>query len=122
MSAAVSARVRELRTEAGLSLSEPVRRAGIDKSSLSDIEAGRRNPTIETLYALCTPLGVPMTGLIGTVASVATAQLRTAGGGMTSTTLDVRELPDSTVEVFRLQYAIGADHTSPAHVEGVTEH
>ena len=118
MSAAVGLRIRELRGGLGLSLSELARRAGIGKSSLSDIEAGRRNPTIETLYALCTPLGVPMTALIGVHATPMT----TSGGGMTSTTLDVRELPDSTVEVFRLQFTAEADHTSPAHVPGVTEH
>ncbi|MGJ0119979.1 helix-turn-helix domain-containing protein [Williamsia sp. MIQD14] len=114
-SAAVGERVRELRGRAGLSLSELARRSGVGKSSLSDLEAGRRNPTIETLYALCTPLGVPMTALTA-------ASIRTESGGMTSVTLDIRELVDATVEVFRLEFAADADHTSPGHVTGVTEH
>ncbi|MGU3293137.1 helix-turn-helix domain-containing protein [Williamsia sp. M5A3_1d] len=115
ISAAVGERVRLLRGRAGLSLSELARRSGVGKSSLSDLEAGRRNPTIETLYALCTPLGVPMTALTA-------ASIRTDSGGMTSVTLDVRELPDATVEVFRLEFIGGAEHTSPGHVAGVTEH
>ncbi len=41
---------------------------------------------------------------------------------MTSVTLDVRHLPDHTIEVFRLEFAPGADHTSPAHGPGVVEH
>lgn len=112
----IGRRVRALRAERGLSLSELARRSSVGKGSLSEIETGQRNPTIETLYALCAPLGVAMSALIGTL------QVRTSSGGMVSTTLDVRELPDSTVEVFRLQYEAGAEHTSPAHVAGVTEH
>lgn len=119
-SAAVGRRVRALRVERGLSLSELARRAGIGKGSLSEIEAGRRNPTIETLYALCGPMSVPMTALVGDTAT--DDHPRTRSGGMTSVTLDVRHLPDHTVEVFRLEFAPGADHTSPAHGPGVVEH
>ncbi len=115
-SAEIGRRVRALRAERGLSLSELARRSSVGKGSLSEIETGQRNPTIETLYALCAPLGVAMSALIGT------QQARTGSGGMVTTTLDVRELPYSTVEVFRLQYEAGAEHTSPAHVAGVTEH
>lgn len=121
-SAAVGRRVRALRTDRGLSLSELARRAGIGKGSLSEIEAGRRNPTIETLYALCAPMSVPMTALVGDEPAASGHHPHTRGGGMTSVTLDVRHLPDRTVEVFRLEFAAGADHTSPAHGPGVVEH
>ena len=115
-------RVRALRVERGLSLSELARRAGIGKGSLSEIEAGRRNPTIETLYALCGPMSVPMTALVGDGPASQGEHPRTRSGGMTSVTLDVRHLADHTVEVFRLEFAPGADHTSPAHGPGVVEH
>ncbi|HEY9293380.1 MAG TPA: helix-turn-helix transcriptional regulator, partial [Microlunatus sp.] len=49
---AVGRRLREVRVSRGLSLSELARQAGIGKGSLSEIETGRRNPTLETLYAL----------------------------------------------------------------------
>ena len=48
---AVGARIRALRTERGLSLSALAAAAGIGKGSLSELETGRRNPTLDTLYA-----------------------------------------------------------------------
>ncbi|TWE11264.1 helix-turn-helix domain-containing protein [Rudaeicoccus suwonensis] len=117
-SRAVAQRLRALRAERGLSLSELARRADVGKGSLSEIESGRRNPTLETLYALCEPLGVPLTALIGEADGAAAL----AEGGMSSVLLDVRHHDGVTVEVFRLQFPAGARHTSPGHGPGVREH
>ncbi|WP_019203654.1 helix-turn-helix domain-containing protein [Tsukamurella sp. 1534] len=114
----IGSRLRDLRTERGLSLSELARRAGIGKGSLSEIEAGGRNPTIETLYALCGRLDVPLTALLGE----APGTDGTATGGMRTHLLSVRHLPHVTVEVFRLEFPEGADHTSPGHGAAVREH
>ena len=114
----IGARLRELRTERGISMSELARRAGVGKGSLSEIESGRRNPTVETLYAICRPLGVPLTALLGGRPGVDSE----SEGGMRTVLLSVRHLPEQTVEVFRLEFPTGADHTSPGHGEGVTEH
>jgi XRE family transcriptional regulator, regulator of sulfur utilization len=46
---AVGARIRALRTERGLSLSALAAAAGIGKGSLSELETGHRNPTLDTL-------------------------------------------------------------------------
>ncbi|SIR95077.1 helix-turn-helix domain-containing protein [Williamsia sterculiae] len=114
----VGRRLRDLRIERGLSLSELARRAGIGKGSLSEIEGGGRNPTVETLYALCGPLEVPMTSLIGeSPGAVSVAQ-----GGMRSILLSVRTPPTLTVEVFRLEFPTGAGHISPGHRPGTREH
>ncbi len=64
VAAAVGRRIRELRRAAGLSLSELARRAGLGKGTLSELESGRRNPTLGTLYALTAPLGVGLAALI----------------------------------------------------------
>ncbi|GAA4406128.1 helix-turn-helix domain-containing protein [Tsukamurella soli] len=114
----VGRRLRELRAERGLSLSELARRASVGKGSLSEIEAGGRNPTIETLYALCGPLDVPLTALIGEAPGIDGA----AHSGMRTVLLSVRHLPAMTVEVFRLEFPAGADHVSPAHGDSVREH
>jgi len=53
-----NALVRE-RQRAGLSLAEVARRAGIAKSTLSQLEAGNGNPGIETLWSLCVALNIP---------------------------------------------------------------
>ncbi|PVJ86390.1 transcriptional regulator, partial [Salmonella enterica subsp. enterica serovar Senftenberg] len=50
--------VRE-RQRTGLSLAEIARRAGIAKSTLSQLEAGNGNPSLETLWSLCVALDIP---------------------------------------------------------------
>lgn len=42
-----------------MSAAELARRAGLSKATLSGLEAGRANPTIETLDALARVLAVP---------------------------------------------------------------
>src|SRR5882724_9739188 len=60
----IAASIRRERTRAGLSLTELARRAGIAKSTLSQLESGAGNPSLETLWALGTALGVPLSRLI----------------------------------------------------------
>ena len=55
--------VRE-RQRAGISLAEVARRAGIAKSTLSQLEAGNGNPSLETLWALCVALNIPFARLM----------------------------------------------------------
>jgi transcriptional regulator with XRE-family HTH domain len=55
--------------EAGLSLTELARRAGIAKSTLSQLESGAGNPSVETLWALAVALGVPFSRLVDLPAS-----------------------------------------------------
>ena len=114
----LGSRLRELRIERGLSLSELARRASVGKGTLSEIESGHRNPTVETLYAICEPLGTPLTALLGEDPGVASASAQ----GLRTVLLSVRHLPERTVEVFRAEFPADADHTSPGHGPGVTEH
>lgn len=60
----VAAALRRERTRAGLSLSELAKRAGIAKSTLSQLEAATGNPGIETLWAIAVALGVPFSVLV----------------------------------------------------------
>ena len=48
----LAANLRALRGQAGLSLSELARRSGIAKGTLSQLESGTGNPTIETVFSL----------------------------------------------------------------------
>jgi transcriptional regulator with XRE-family HTH domain len=54
----LSAKLRELRTKNNLTLKELSAKSGISVSFISDIENGRRNPSIETLKTLADALGV----------------------------------------------------------------
>ncbi|MGW7085952.1 helix-turn-helix domain-containing protein [Streptomyces sp. NPDC054871] len=60
----VAAALRRERAKAGLSLSELAKRAGVAKSTLSQLEAATGNPGIETLWALAVGLGVPFSVLV----------------------------------------------------------
>ncbi len=55
----VGRRVRELREHRGMSLSELARRAAVGKATLSGLEAGTRNPTLDTLQTIATALDLP---------------------------------------------------------------
>jgi transcriptional regulator with XRE-family HTH domain len=50
--------VRRLREEKGWSQEDYADRAGIHRTYVSDIERGRRNPTITVVEKLARPLGV----------------------------------------------------------------
>src|SRR3954451_12774934 len=58
--AALAANLRRLRVAAHTSLSELARTTGVGKATLSAIENGRGNTTIETLPALAAARGVPV--------------------------------------------------------------
>ncbi len=60
----VATALRRERARAGLSLSELAKRAGIAKSTLSQLEAATGNPGIETIWALAVALGVPFSVLV----------------------------------------------------------
>lgn len=62
--ALIAAALRRERERAGLTISELARRAGIAKSTLSQLEAGNGNPSVETLWALGVALGVPFSQLV----------------------------------------------------------
>jgi len=55
---AVAANVRSLRLEAGLTLAELASAAGLGKSTLAQLESGKANPSVETLWAIAAALKV----------------------------------------------------------------
>src|ERR671915_1904140 len=60
----IAAALRRERERHGISLTELARRAGIAKSTLSQLEAGTGNPSVETLWALAVVLDVPFSRLV----------------------------------------------------------
>ncbi|MGS2618372.1 helix-turn-helix domain-containing protein [Micromonospora sp. LZ34] len=62
--ATIAAALRSERERVGISLTELARRAGIAKSTLSQLESGVGNPSVETLWALGVALGVPFSRLV----------------------------------------------------------
>ena len=60
----VAANVRALRTQAGLTLAELATAAGLGKSTLAQLESGKANPSVETLWAIAAALQVPFARIV----------------------------------------------------------
>jgi len=127
----IGSRVTELRLERGLSLSELAARAGIGKATLSGVEAGTRNPTLETLYAITGQLGLPLAAVLAEPAPPDPTRpahdrepgfADVHGDAATAHLHAVFEEPTATFELYRLRIRPGARQTSPAHPPGTTEH
>src|SRR5436190_19510446 len=58
-------RLRELRTERGLTLAQVAARASIDLSTLSRLESGKRRLALDHIPALAAALGVSADQLLG---------------------------------------------------------
>ena len=61
---ALGARIRSVRTNAGIAAADAAAEAGISYSYLSDVERGRRAPTLEVLDSLAQALGVTVVKLL----------------------------------------------------------
>ncbi|MFC8448594.1 helix-turn-helix domain-containing protein [Kitasatospora sp. NPDC057223] len=114
----VGRRIRELRAERGLSLSELARRSKVGKGTLSELEGGRRNPTLETLYALTTALEVPL----GRILAGAAAGAEISGSAVDAVLTERFEDAAATSEVYRVRIRAGTVQESAAHAPGTEEH
>src|SRR5437867_13234104 len=61
----IGARLRAERERLEISLRELARRVGVSPSLVSQIELDRVNPSVSTLYALVTELGMTMSDVFG---------------------------------------------------------
>ncbi|GAA0400145.1 XRE family transcriptional regulator [Microbispora corallina] len=118
----IGSRLRRLREARGISLSALARSAGIGKATLSGLELGTRNPTLETLYSVAGALGVPLTALVLEPGAPPAEAVRVPGAAVTATLLEVFEEPTATFELLRMHVRPGVVQHSPPHAPGVTEH
>jgi transcriptional regulator with XRE-family HTH domain len=113
LGAGVGRRLRALREQQGLSLSALARRAALGKGTLSELESGRRNPTLETLFALTTALGLPLSAALPSESAAPDAV-----GAAVDAWLVERAVG---AEVFRLRVRTGQEQRSAPHAQGVRE-
>lgn len=124
----IAAALQRERARAGLSLSEVARRAGVAKSTLSQLEAGTGNPSVETLWAISVALDVPFARLVESPRSP--VRLVRAGQGPSVAASDADYVatllgsspPHARCDVYRLVVGPGGIRASEAHMRGVTEH
>ncbi|MFD7919267.1 helix-turn-helix domain-containing protein [Streptomyces sp. NPDC059740] len=124
----VSAALRRERARAGLTLTEVARRAGIAKSTLSQLESGVGNPSLETLWALCVTLDAPFSRLLDpprrrvqVVRAGEGAQFSSEHGDYQAALLASCS-PHARCDVYRIAAEPGPGRLSEAHMSGVVEH
>lgn len=61
----IGARLREARTARGLSLRSVAQALGVSASLISQVETGKTQPSVSTLYALVSHLGISIDELLG---------------------------------------------------------
>ncbi|MFJ4792207.1 helix-turn-helix domain-containing protein [Kitasatospora purpeofusca] len=124
----ISASIRRERERAGLSMAELARRAGIAKSTLSQLESGVGNPSVETLWALGVALDVPFSRLVDPPRPVVRV-VRAGEGPVThseradyAATLLASCPPNARRDIYRIEAEPGETRASDPHMPGTVEH
>ncbi len=117
----LAANLRALREQGALSLSELARRSGIAKGTLSQLESGTGNPTIETVFSLSNALGVPVSTLLTEPAETEVVLVRGADlDVLSSNAVDLRmlrrlDLAETVIEVYDQRIRPGEVQRSKGH-------
>jgi transcriptional regulator with XRE-family HTH domain len=124
----IATALRRERGRSGLSLTELARRAGIAKSTLSQLESGAGNPSVETLWALATALGVPFSRLVDPARQV-TLVIRAGDGPVIyaerasyAATLLATCPPGARRDIYHIWVQPGEPRLADPHPPGTTEH
>ncbi|WP_202866128.1 helix-turn-helix domain-containing protein [Kribbella turkmenica] len=113
--------LRARRDEQGISLSELARRSGIAKGTLSQLESGTGNPTIETVFSLSNALGVPVSTLLSEAPTTDLVLVRSTDIDVLSgEAIDLRMLrrlehPGGLFEIYHQEVRAGAVQHSDGH-------
>ncbi|SEL52947.1 helix-turn-helix domain-containing protein [Streptacidiphilus jiangxiensis] len=122
----LAANLKQVRARRGLSLSEVSRRSGIGKATLSQLESGTGNPTIETVFSLARVLEVPISDLVERRPAAGLTVVRAQdaevlrGEGVDLRSLRRFEVGDGVFELYDQQVRAGCTQESLGH--GGTEH
>jgi transcriptional regulator with XRE-family HTH domain len=124
----IAVSLRRERERAGLSLSELAKKAGIAKSTLSQLESASGNPSVETLWALGVALDVPFSRLVEPARPK--VQIIRAGEGPAVyseradyiATLLASCPPNARRDIYLITAEPGSARESEPHMPGVVEH
>lgn len=120
--------VRRERERAGITLTELARRADVAKSTLSQLESGVGNPSVETVWALSNALGVPFSRLVDP--TPVRVEVIRFGEGTTArsehsdyaATLLSAAPPGTRRDLYQLVAEPGPEKHSEPHLPGTVEH
>jgi transcriptional regulator with XRE-family HTH domain len=120
--------LRREREATGLSVSELARRAGVSKATVSQLEGGSGNPSVETLWALGVALDVPFAVFVDPPASGPTlvraadlAGVSSAAAAYTATLLAASP-PGARRDLYMITAEPGDARRSDPHHPGTIEH
>jgi transcriptional regulator with XRE-family HTH domain len=126
---AVAANVRALRMDAGLTLHDLASAAGLGKSTLAQLESGKANPSVETLWAIAAALRVPFARLVEeerTALRVVRARevppMHSAEAPGWAGRLLAASHGRGTFDLYSLDLDVGTVRHADAHHAGVVEH
>lgn len=125
---AIAAAIRRERDRLGISSAELARRAGIAKSTLSQLEAGTGNPSVETLWSIAVVAEVPFSTLVDPpttpVRVIRAGEGQAIGSESSSFTSALLSAGPSGVrrDLHLISCAPGAPRIADAHSAGTVEH
>lgn len=117
----LGANIRAFREQRGLSLSELARRSSIAKGTLSQLESGAGNPTIDTVFSLSNALDVPVSELLTEKTPPEVVLVRAKDVEvLSSNAVDLRlmrrmDIADTVIEIYDQRVRPGAVQTSEGH-------
>jgi transcriptional regulator with XRE-family HTH domain len=125
----IATALRRERERAGLTLTEVAARAGIAKSTLSQLESGTGNPSLETLWAICTVLGIQFSQILDPPKPHTTV-IRYGEGGLTVTAADANYQatllsacpPGARRDMYLIDAEPGKPRIAAPHPSGTVEH
>lgn len=123
----LAATLRALREAHGLSIGALAQKTQLSKSTISTIEAGEGNPSLEVLWRLAGALDVPLGTLLGVETRRNSTVIRAGQGALIESPSGVRvrllvgaDRPHRSEELV-LDFAPGVDYRAEAHAAGTEE-
>ena len=128
LASVVAENLRLLRGERGLEPAHLAGKVGLDVAAYEELEAGRADPGIETLWAVAAALGVPFSQLVEQAVPEVRVLRDAEGLPIDSEGTDLRALLKlsssrrSTFELYVIDSEPGSAHRAEGHVDGAIEH
>lgn len=126
--ALIARAIQRERAKAEMSLSALAQRAGLAKSTLSQLESGQGNPSIETLWAIAEVLGVPFSHLFELPTNDVKLVRASEGAPVPSESSDFHTVvmdkcpPNRCRDLYRALVQKGKARRAEAHPAGTVEH
>ena len=104
---------------------ELARRSGVARNTITALERGDGNPTLDTLYALADALGVPLAALLERAPAAVVVRagegVHVEGAALDAHLIDRFERPGVFGELYAIRFHVGEVRSAPPHPFGVEE-